>query len=82
MRESLFLCTEFVLMLKITRASIHRGGISDSHEQVNRLYDQFGPTPRLCIDNLLKPLEMKEYEGGIRHHIPKTRRTIRQNRWS
>ncbi len=54
-------------MLKIFRASIYGGEISD--EQVNRLYDQFGPTPRLCIDYLLEPLEMKKYEDHVRSAV-------------
>jgi hypothetical protein len=38
-------------------------------EQVNRVYDQFGPTPRLCIDFLLNPLEAQVYEDDIRKAV-------------
>jgi len=56
-------------MLKITRASIHRGEISN--QEVHRLYDQFGPTPRLCIDFLFEPLERKAHEDHVRKAISK-----------
>lgn len=62
-----FLCTEFVLMFSITRASIYWGGISD--EWVNRVYNKFGPTPRVCIDYLFKPVEMKEYEDNVQRAV-------------
>lgn len=65
MSPSLF--TEFVLVLKNARTSIHQGEIID--EQVNRIYDQFGPTPRLCIDYVLEPLEMSEYEDDVRRAV-------------
>jgi hypothetical protein len=50
-------------MFNITRASIHLGGNFD--EEINRRYDQFGPTPRLCIDYLLSPLGGKDYEDAV-----------------
>ncbi len=54
-------------MFKITRVSIYQGENSD--KQVNHLYDQFGPTPRLCIDYLLNLFEAKNYEDDVRKAV-------------
>ena len=54
-------------MLKFSRASIYRGIISS--EEVNHLYDQSGPTPRLCIDFLFEPLERKAHDDHVRKAI-------------
>jgi len=54
-------------MLKISRATIYRRDISI--EEVNCLYDQFGPTPRLCLDFLFEPFEREAHEDHVRKAI-------------
>ncbi len=58
------MCTEF-LMFKIIRASIHPTSRSDC--DINILYEQLGPTPRLCLD--LDAYQRTRYEGDLRKAI-------------
>ena len=66
MRECVALCTAFVIF-KITRASVYPGC---DREQINRLFDRLGPTPRLSL--VFNSYGLRTYEDDLR----KTVRTL------
>ncbi|KAH9043692.1 hypothetical protein EDB85DRAFT_710629 [Lactarius pseudohatsudake] len=47
---------------EILQAAVIHGFTSSDHQQINTMYDRFGPTPRICFDFLKSEAGLVEYE--------------------
>ncbi|KAF8467514.1 hypothetical protein DFH94DRAFT_638974 [Russula ochroleuca] len=62
-----------VVMNPWTRSEIHRVAplhpASPNSEIIDDIYDQFGPTPRLCLEMASDPDQLEAYKAGVRRAL-------------
>jgi hypothetical protein len=55
------------LLMQLLSAPLHPA--SPNSEIIDDIYDQFGPTPRLCLEMASDPDQLEAYKAGVRRAL-------------